>query len=167
MNQLEASELKKLNIYEDMENRRLLLNEFVFGLKGNLSQEHENIMIQFRQYYEQFGSFSKTTSQKCNDLFINANFQNKTYTWKDSNKVTGPLYYPTDFGVCCSFVPHLYFEPFNRNISLENLYHNLKANALHGEQNGLDIVLDAEQFNYAYHQSNAAGFKLSLNHHSD
>ena len=99
--------------------------------------------------------------------FINANFQKKTYTWKDSNKVTGPLYYPTDFGVCCSFVPHLYFEPFNRNISLENLYHNLKANALHGEQNGLDIVLDAEQFNYAYHQSNAAGFKLSLNHHSD
>ena len=74
LNQVEASELKKLNIYEDMENRQLLLNEFVFGRKGNLSQDHENTMKQFRLWFEQFNSFSQTTSQKCNDLFININF---------------------------------------------------------------------------------------------
>ena len=168
LNQVEASELKKLNIYEDMENRQLLLNEFVFGRKGNLSQDHENTMKQFRLWFEQFNSFSQTTSQKCNDLFISINFQRNNYTWKNSKGVTGPLYYPTDFGVCCIFVPHLYFQPFELdNNTIEDLYHNLKAKALHGEQNGLDIVLDAEQFNYAYHQSNAAGFKVSLHHHSD
>jgi hypothetical protein len=158
-----------LNIYEDMEKRHALLNEYVFGLKGNISQDHENIVNPLRPWFDQMGSFSKATAQSCNDLFISINFQKKAYTWKDIvNKGNGPAYYPTDFGVCCIFVPHLYFEPLNlRNTSLEDLYYNLKAEAFHGEQNGLDIVLDAEQFNYAYHQSNAAGFKVSLHHHSD
>ena len=43
----------------------------------------------------------------------------------------------------------------------------MKADTLNGETNGLDVVIDAEQFNYAYHQSNAAGFKISLHHHLD
>ena len=47
------------------------------------------------------------------------------------------------------------------------MYHNLVADALNGETNGLDLVLDAEQFNYAYHQANSAGFKIALHHHAD
>ena len=43
----------------------------------------------------------------------------------------------------------------------------MKADALNGETNGLDLVLDAEQFNYAYFQANSAGFKIALHHHAD
>ena len=167
---MEASKLKILDIYGNKTKTEALLNEFIFGLEENASQDHENIVEQYRFMFQDtgLGSFSKATFQDCNDLFISINFQSKNYTWKNVKGVTGPLYYPTDYGVCCTFVPHLYFEPFNvENTTYEDLYHNLKANALHGEQNGLEIVLDAEQFNYAYHRSNSAGFKVALHHHSD
>ena len=32
------------------------------------------------------------------------------------------------------------------------LFHKVDASALHGESNGLELLLDAEQFNYAYYQ---------------
>ena len=38
---------------------------------------------------------------------------------------------------------------------------NTKASSLNGEANGLDILLDVEQFNYAFRQANAAGI---INH---
>ena len=47
------------------------------------------------------------------------------------------------------------------------MYHNLKADVLNGEKNGLEIILNAEQFSYAYHDTRAAGFKISLHHHQD
>ena len=90
-------------------------------------------MNPFRPWFEQLGSFSKATAQKCNDLFISIQFQGKNYSWRDSNKMTGPpgpLYYPTDFGVCCIFVPHLYFEPFDMNVTLEEMYHNLEGGGI-------------------------------------
>ena len=59
------------------------------------------------------------------------------------------------------------FEPYNKNQSIEDIFHNLEANAKNGEQNGLDFVLNSEQFNYAYFHAHGAGFKLSLHHHSD
>ena len=46
-----------------------------------------------------------------------------------------------------------------------------KINFKNGESNGLDIILDAEQFNYGFnHQnidSNGVGFKLTLHDHRD
>ena len=52
-------------------------------------------------------------------------------------------------------------------IILEQIYHELEALAQNGEDNGLDILLDAEDFNYASHDSDAVGFKISLHHHAD
>ena len=47
------------------------------------------------------------------------------------------------------------------------IYQDLEADALNGETNGLDIVLDAELYNYADHNSNGAGFKIALHNHLD
>ena len=79
----------------------------------------------------------------------------------------GPFLYPTDFGACCLFTPHLNMEPTDWNLTFAEMYHDLVANALNGETNGLDLVLDSEQFNYAYYQANSAGFKIALHHHAD
>ena len=38
LNQLEASNLKMLDIYENDEKRQALLNEFVFGIQENVSE---------------------------------------------------------------------------------------------------------------------------------
>ena len=69
--------------------------------------------------------------------------------------------------MCCFFSPHLNFEPLNKSLTYEQLYHDLVTDALNGKLNGLDMVLDAEQFNYAYYQADAAGFLISLHHHTD
>ena len=78
--------------------------------------------------------------------------------------------YPTDYGSCCFLVPHLDLKPWkdvSANKTTIEIYHGIVADTLNGEINGVDIVLDAEQFNYAYHHSNAAGFKIALHHHLD
>ena len=123
-------------------------------------------------------SFDIWTSQKCKYLFINLRFREKKLTWKEIPKPShdldldmysiGPSFFPTDYGACCTLVPHLDFEPLNGSQKLGEIYHGLKSDSKNGEINGLDVVLNAEQFNYgAYHQANAAGFKIALHHHSD
>ena len=59
-----------------------------------------------------------------------------------------------------------YLSEFENKTS-EELYHGLEANALHGEANGLEIVLDAEQFNHGFDFSNDAGFMITLHNHLD
>ena len=62
-------------------------------------------------------------------------------------------------------------KPINWTLGDIKIFHDLKATAKNGESNGLDIILDAEQFNYAfYHEntdSNGGGFKLTLHDHRD
>ena len=85
----------------------------------------------------------------------------------NENNNIGLRFVSTDFGICCMLVPHLDLSYYNKILLYGEILHSLEADSLHGESNGLDVVLDAEQFNYAYLQSNAPGFKLALHHHSD
>ena len=64
----------------------------------------------------------------------------------------GPGTYPTDFGSCCLLVPHIDLKDVKEleNKTLIETYYDLEADTLNGETNGIDIVLDAEQFNYAF-----------------
>ena len=61
-------------------------------------------------------------------------------------------------------VPHLTLELKEnlKKMSPSEMYHDLVADTLNGASNGVDILIDAEQFNYAFHQSNAGGFKIVL-----
>ena len=90
-------------------------------------------------------SFTLKTRQSCKNLFISMSFQDKSLSWREvgndfSHQAIGPSYYPTDFGACCLFVPHIDFEGFNpakENVTYGEKYHNLIATALNGESNGL------------------------------
>ena len=121
------------------------------------------------------GTLNELTRQRCRYLFISMNFQGKSLTWKNLPKkamqhnLIGPSYYPTDFGACCLFVPHVDFDGFDStmNLTYGEYYHTLQANASNGESNGLTLLLDTEQFNYAEHNRVPGGLKLSLHHHSD
>ena len=73
-----------------------------------------------------------------------------------STSEIGPHHFSTDFGACCTFIPHLHMKPIDHKKTPEEVYHGIKAKALNGESNGLEFVLDAEQFNYAYYDSNSA-----------
>ena len=68
--------------------------------------------------------------QNCDNMFISMSFRGKFMTWKDFSSdlpfyhSIGPLFYSTDFGACCLFIPHLNFE----NHYYKN-YHGIKADA--------------------------------------
>ena len=147
------------------------MNEFIKGRKGNLSKADEVFVNEIRKKlsFDEGYSFLDSSMQSCKDLFISISFQGKKLTWNQLQKgeTTGPYTYPTDFGSCCLLVPHLHLRPYSdfENMTIYEIHHDLKADTLNGEDNGLDLVIDAEQFNYAYHQSNAAGFKVSLHDH--
>ena len=74
----------------------------------------------------------------------------------------------TDYGACCLIVPYLnLINPETRNLDPSNeisnsLYHTIPTGAKNGLQNGLKIVLDVENFDYAYFPRGAKGFRVAL-----
>ena len=97
--------------------------------------------------------------------------QGQSLHWNDFNNEVGPWVVKTDYGICCFVSPYLNMKPINWTLGDIKIFHELNAIAKNGESNGLDIILDAEQFNYAfYHEntdSNGGGFKLTLHDHRD
>ena len=71
--------------------------------------------------------------------------------WSEISNHLGPRHHLTDFGSCCTLIPQLHLKPINYNLSVKELYHGLKTEALNGEANGLNFVLNTEQFNYMYY----------------
>ena len=58
----------------------------------------------------------------------------------------------------------------NRNVSNWKMIFHQKlqdSKTKNGESNGLDLLLHAEQFNYAFYKTHGAGFKLALHDHRD
>ena len=145
------------------------MNEFIKGHQGSLSKADEVFVNEIKETLslDEGYSFRDWSMQSCRNLFISISFRGKKLTWNPEPGISGPYTYPTDFGSCCLLVPHLHLRPYSdfENMTIYEIHHDLKADTLNGEDNGLDLVIDAEQFNYAYHQSNAAGFKVSLHDH--
>ena len=51
LNQVEASFMKDVEVYGDMVLTDLLINEFILGRVGNLSEQHENAPIFFQMVF--------------------------------------------------------------------------------------------------------------------
>jgi hypothetical protein len=74
----------------------------------------------------------------------------------------------TDYGACCLIVPYLnLINPETMNLDPtdginNSFYHNIPKGAKNGLQNGLKIVLDVENFDYAYFPRGAKGFRVAL-----
>ena len=161
LNQMEASMMKKLGYYDNLKMMNNFTNTF-FGSQGNAN-------------FLGAGGIIQLTRQKCKNLFVNMNFRGKSITWnnlpKDENthSLIGPSFYATDFGACCLFVPHVDFEGFDmtKNLTYSEHWRALDADSLNGETNGLMLLLDTEQFNYAEPYKVPSGLKLALHHHSD
>ena len=96
-------------------------------------------------------------------------FQGKNIIWSDYDHGVGPWRGRNDYGQCCFFVPHLNMNPLDPEMGAIELFHEKKPTAKHGDS--LDVLLDAEQFNYAFidedFESPGAGFNLVLVDHRD
>ena len=165
MNHVEASNLK---YYEEMGKMKDITDTFLVN-QDECDHDDETF----------FGAsnLTKQARQSCRDLFITMSFRGKFLSWKNLSSIKddeiefnniGPTYYPTDFGACCLFIPHVDFEKTNENLSYEETYLSLRADAQNGQINGLQLLLDAEQFNYAHiPASDGVGFKFALHCHTD
>ena len=165
---MEASFMKSHDVFGNVTLTNLLTKEFIKGRKDNLTLEEEIIIDNFKGKLQMDSGYTMLdwSKQRCENLFINARFRGNYLVWSAMKELyAGPNPYPTDFGACCMLSPHLDLEP-NGNFTPE-MYHELEADALNGKTNGLDILLDAEQFNYAGHDSVGTGFKIALHHHLD
>ena len=165
---MEASFMRSHNVFGNVTMTNILTTEFIKGRQDNLTLEEEIIVDDFKWNLEMESGYTLLdwTKQRCENLFISATFRGKYLTWSSMKEFhLGPKPYPTDFGACCWLTPHLDLEP-DDNFTID-MYHELKADALNGKTNGLDILLDAEQFNYADHNSGGVGFKIALHHHLD
>ena len=165
--------MKARGVYGNMTSTNLLIDEFILGREGNISDDDQIIVDEVKEFLGHWYSFIDLSRQKCKDMFISMSFRGKQITWSDLPQDwwdewnQGPYNYPTDFGACCFLAPHLNLDPTNPNITVEEMYHGLEADAKNGETNAFEVVLDVEQWNYAYYEANAPGFKISLHHHAD
>ena len=167
MNQIEASRLKNLGNKTEAIVHDFLMSQEKIDVENDLDNAVFGVSIMTE--YER---------QSCRNLFISMSFRGKFLNWKnllvnkgeEKNNFNGigPTYYPTDFGACCLFVPHLDFHGVQKNQSLDKTYFDLKADAQHGRRNGLQLLLNAQEFNYGHiPASDGVGFKVALHHHAD
>ena len=174
LNQIEASTLMDLGVYGDINLTDTLIKEFILGNRDNLTEKSAKLVDKVKEIISNTSGeddFASYASQECTDLFISMKFQGKTLFWNDFDYNVGPWRVKTDYGICCFVSPHLNMHRTNWSLGDVKIFHELKAEAKHGESNGLDIILDAEQFNYAFNHesidSNGGGFKLTLHDHRD
>ena len=168
LNQVEASFLKKLNISGFKGKMDVLMKEFMHGHQGNTSLEHNQTKNEIESLLDlDWNSFLQLSSQSCDNLFTSFTFHGVHQSW-------GPDIWDwafsskTDFGACCSIYPHFKQKDFdNNNVTSSEYWSKLEAGPMDGDGDGLNLLIDAEQFNYAYFKSNAPGFKISLHHHRD
>ena len=172
LNRVEASFLKERGIYGNSKATKTIMNEFMFGRNGNLSQDQKKIINSMKMDKP----FQELSRQKCRNLFLSMKYQGQSLSWNDLPLVDteydlGPALDVTDYGACCYFSPFFGFEKMDRSKKdWKMAFHETsrwKGKAKNGESNGLDILLHAEQFNYAFYKVHGAGFKISLMDHRD
>ena len=127
------------------------MNEFIKGHQGNLSKSDEVFVNEIKETFElgKGWSFLRKSMQWCRNLFTSISFRGRKLTWNQlpPSEIIGPYTIPTDFGICCFLAPHIHLRPYSdfENMTVYEKYHDLKADTLNGEDNGLDLVIDAIQ----------------------
>ena len=166
VNQVTASFLWKLDVNAENDNaKKLLFNQFLDGVpkSENISAQDEAELNQLLDNMRSvFGwseevPFYKFASQNCSDMILLANWKN-TYNHRffDSYKSA------TDYGACCLITPYLDFE-IKHSGKIGNytgeMYHSIPKGTRNGIKNGLKIILDVENYDYAYFPRGAKGFR--------
>ena len=169
LNQIEASDLKILNAYGNITKTNVLIKEFIIGHKENFSHEEENIVQDVKNFLKTYGfkDFLHFTHQRPADMILTTRYGNYNYSWNQFSGSFGPMSMRTDFGLG-SFIHPLFMEkPINWSEPgiMDKIFHQSNITAKNGEDNGLDLLIDVEQFNYGYNGKHGTGLKLNLCDH--
>lgn len=147
--------------------KNLLIKEYITGTPDNYSADEQANLNLIKEKME-FQNPRKKGRQRCEDLFISIRFQSTIASWHEIPHDTHgvPMFYGTDAGACCYLSPHIFIGQMPKNMSYGDKYHKLHAPAKQGEEEGLEMLLDTEQFNYGYiRDDQGIGLTMSLNDH--
>ncbi len=161
VNQVTASFLRTIGVKATDDRKKLILFEqFMDGVpKEYTVTEKDNATYKdLLASLESVGwddetPFYKLASQNCSDMVLQAE-------WKNIYKKEFHEFFKsaTDYGACCLITPYLDFE-FNDTDKIVNWHSIPKGITRNGIQNGLKVTLDVENYDYAYFQRGAKGFR--------
>ena len=145
----------------------ILIEEYLDGREQDLNPDDEerlkDVKVKMDAEKDEYGRIEYY--QSCKDQYLSVEYKGKVLNWNevdfyDLNK--GAQWFGLDFGACCSFVPHLNIDNSYENDTFLEKYHETDFTAMHGEDNGVKILFDIEQWNYAHINGRASGLKVSL-----
>ena len=153
---------------KDEHTKKALIDEFIEGFRVKNVDHADQEKI--NSIKNKIGSkkFLEVTMQDCEDLFMYIRFQGDELSWgelfRNETHQIGPYIYHTDVGPCCILVPQIGMKDILQDKFLDK-FNNLKVEAKSGYKNGLELLLDAEQFNYGYNTWGVEGLQITLHHH--
>ena len=167
VNQVTASFLWSVDIDEDDSvEKNVIFKEFLTGIKENRSEEYQRILTETQNKMgEKYGwtkakPFWEISSQNCSDMVLEATWKNKYVSrFYDAYKSS------TDYGACCLITPYLDFEnPATKDVHPSNYtgydFINIpRGTTRNGIKNGLKVILDVENYDYAFFERGAKGFR--------
>ena len=147
INELQASFFQKMGLIENHEHAELFKSEFVAGRTKELSLEEETQLKKMKQKLVKHYSWNESTivptllAPNCSNLILVALVENTPRLFP---KVDHTI---TDYGICCYLDIYYYF-----NIK--------KGNVRSSVRNGLELVIDAETFDYFDDQIGSSGWRM-------
>jgi len=113
-------------------------------------------------------SFWYYSHQPCANLVLHLRYQSEEVYWgPEMAAKVGPVTDATDYGYCCFITPQIALkERPARGVLSRRLYHTAVAmGSKNGEENGLGLILDLENFNFAYHRESSQGLRVTVHDH--
>ena len=161
--QIEASAFKMLEISEtDKDLKTLVLENFFLGGNSSASVDSYKSINKVIEKIPNGTDFQRFVTQKCKDQNLILKFKNQLVPWNEIGDTLGSWTAYTDFGVCCMIQPNVASIPINfTGRRTGDILAEIDITAASGKSNGMDILIDAETFNYAAVVNQAMGFKIA------
>ena len=166
VNQVTISFMRSVDIgKDDFGEGTLIFREFMTGEEGNRTEENQKSFNETqKKMVEKYGwneakPFWEISSHNCSNMVLKA-------TWKSKYEVKFYDAYKssTDYGACCLITPFLDFEnPETKDVHPSNytgtdFINTPRGVTRNGIENGLKVILDVEDYEYAYSSFDGNGF---------
>ena len=172
VNQVTKSFLRNLGVEDDDAAANLLFDEFLTGSeKSELNAKNQKKMnemleqMKVKYDWNEYTRFYNISSQNCSDMIIRVIWksnENYTETFFDAFKSS------TDYGACCLITPYLDLENPTTKAQKSSDYTGEQYRSIpkgltrNGIQNGLKVMVDVENYDYAFFERGAKGFRVAI-----
>lgn len=165
MNQIEAGALRELGIYGNFPKTNVLIKEFITGHNENFTEEEKDFIENIKQILEDKGFKTFLNFSQQTPKILAAKHREHKYAFNMDNAASyGPWSMRTDFGKCIYLHPIFISVPTDTSDDniIGKVFHQQNLTLKNGEENGLDMIIDIEQYTYGYSGEHGTGLSFDL-----